>query len=83
MGPRRKDPIKHIVCPCLRVTEAEVRAAVRKYSLTTLKGINRCTEAGDGCTACHADLRRILREEPSSKKSRSARKGSSPILSHG
>lgn len=59
MTPRR-DPI---ICACLRVRESEIRRAVRNHRIACVEDITRFTEAGDGCTACHAELERVLEEE--------------------
>lgn len=48
------------VCHCLKVTEATVIRAIRLHGLTTVRDIREATEAGDGCTCCHAEIRELL-----------------------
>jgi bacterioferritin-associated ferredoxin len=48
------------VCRCLRITEEIVLSAVRDHDIQTLKDLRTLTGAGDGCTACHQELRRLL-----------------------
>jgi NAD(P)H-nitrite reductase large subunit len=58
MTPRHE---KHkVVCECLGVTEARIVSVIRDEGLTTLKQVRSCTEAGDGCTACHPAIREHL-----------------------
>jgi bacterioferritin-associated ferredoxin len=49
-----------IVCRCLDVSEAEIQEAVVTCNVQTVKELGVCTGAGQGCTACHAALRRYL-----------------------
>jgi bacterioferritin-associated ferredoxin len=49
------------VCRCLRVTAAEVRAAIVERGLSTVRDLAQCTGAGDGCMACHVRLAALLR----------------------
>ena len=49
-----------IVCPCLRVTERQVLAALAQRDIRTLHELRKATGAGEGCTACHAALRQLL-----------------------
>jgi NAD(P)H-nitrite reductase large subunit len=58
MTPRHEKP--KTVCECLGVTEARIVSAIRDGELTTLKQVRSCTEAGDGCTACHPAIREYL-----------------------
>jgi NifU-like protein len=51
-----------IICRCLQVTEAEVIAALATRDIRTLKDLRRHTSAGDGCTACHQELKKFLEE---------------------
>ena len=62
------------LCHCLKVTEEMLVEAVNRFGLQTLNDVRRHTGAGDGCTACHRQIRRVLLEaaQPSS---------SSPICS--
>ena len=49
-----------IVCRCLKVTEATVVEAIRVQGLLTVRDIREATEAGDGCTCCHAEIRELI-----------------------
>ena len=49
-----------LVCRCLRVTEATIVDAVGRFGLCTLAEVRSCTGAGDGCTACHKLICRLL-----------------------
>ena len=49
-----------VICRCLKITEEEVLSAVRDHDVQTLKDLRALTGAGDGCTACHRELRRLL-----------------------
>lgn len=67
MAPHRKglssektDPSDRIVCRCLQVTAAEIHDAVAVCELETIADICESTGAGDGCTACHVELRKLL-----------------------
>src|SRR5262245_17788524 len=51
-----------VVCHCLQVTEEFVVEAVQWLGLRTVKEIQQYTCAGDGCTACHTELRKIIDE---------------------
>src|SRR5262245_57612039 len=51
-----------IVCRCFGVKESTIGQAIATPGLRTVKEICKHTEAGDGCTCCHADLRRLLDE---------------------
>jgi bacterioferritin-associated ferredoxin len=58
---------ERFVCRCLQVTETELVEALITLELRTLKDIRRHTGAGDGCTACHRELKKYLeRYGPSS-----------------
>jgi bacterioferritin-associated ferredoxin len=50
------------ICRCLGVQESTVVEAIVTLGLRTVKEIRQHTGAGDGCTCCHAELRRCLRE---------------------
>jgi bacterioferritin-associated ferredoxin len=45
------------VCACLKVTHADLLAAVTRHEVRTFKDLCRYTGAGDGCMACHRRLR--------------------------
>jgi NAD(P)H-nitrite reductase large subunit len=64
----RKEPKKRYICECLKVTEADVLDAICKHEISDVKDITCFTQAGDGCTACHPALKKLLceRANPSS-----------------
>jgi len=45
------------VCACLKVTHADLLAAMARDDVRTLNDLCRYTGAGDGCMACHPRLR--------------------------
>lgn len=49
-----------VVCRCLKITEHEVISAITTLGLRTLNDVLQATEAGDGCTCCHRELRAYL-----------------------
>ena len=53
------------LCRCLKVTEAAVVQAIDTLGLQTVKEVRQHTGAGDGCTCCHAKIRRLLEAQPS------------------
>ena len=58
---------ERLVCRCLQVTEADLVSALMRFELRTLKEVRLHTGAGDGCTACHKELRRMLERSLSSE----------------
>lgn len=48
------------VCRCLRLTEEVLAEAVSTLDIKTVKELRQHTGAGEGCTACHAQLCRVL-----------------------
>lgn len=60
------DSSETIVCHCLGVSESTVADAVAICGLRTVKEVCRETGAGSGCTACHAQLRELLRKSSQS-----------------
>lgn len=56
-------PRTDYVCECLKISESQVRRAVRTEKLRTLQDVIRFTEAGDGCMTCHPALERIISAE--------------------
>jgi len=52
-------PIR-VVCRCLQVTEDEVATTIAALGLQTVKEVRQATGAGDGCTCCHAEIRKQL-----------------------
>jgi bacterioferritin-associated ferredoxin len=49
-----------VVCRCLGVTEDMVVHAIVTLGLRTLTELRSVTEAGDGCTCCHRELKEYL-----------------------
>lgn len=49
-----------IVCECLGTTEAEIISAITAQHLSSVRQVTACTQAGDGCTACHPAIARYL-----------------------
>jgi|GEM_PF-2542588 len=49
-----------VVCHCFKVTEETVVAAIRRHGLVTVREVRQMTEAGDGCTCCHAEIRELI-----------------------
>jgi bacterioferritin-associated ferredoxin len=53
------------VCHCLQVTEEMLLDALHTFDLRNLKEVRERTGAGDGCTACHRQLRAYLERHTS------------------
>lgn len=53
---------ERVVCRCLGITEKQVVQALRDQSVRDINDIACRTGAGDGCTACHKDLKRLIDE---------------------
>ncbi|MFO0965282.1 MAG: (2Fe-2S)-binding protein [Gemmataceae bacterium] len=51
---------ERVVCRCFNVTESQLRDAIARHDLRTIREIKRRTGAGDGCTCCHAELNEVL-----------------------
>jgi bacterioferritin-associated ferredoxin len=51
---------ERLVCRCLKVTEHEVVTAIRVHGITTIRELRTITQAGDGCTCCHKELKTYL-----------------------
>jgi bacterioferritin-associated ferredoxin len=49
-----------VICHCLQVTEDALLQVLGGEEICTLKDLRQRTGAGDGCTACHLELRQIL-----------------------
>lgn len=49
-----------IICHCLKVTEETVVNAIRRLGLRTINDVRYATEAGDGCTCCHVEIRQLI-----------------------
>jgi bacterioferritin-associated ferredoxin len=48
-----------VICHCLQVTE-DALLRVLGEEVCTLMDLRQRTGAGDGCTACHRELRQLL-----------------------
>lgn len=48
------------VCACLRITERQLLDTLARAPACSLRDLRRTLGAGDGCTACHDELRRYL-----------------------
>ena len=51
---------ERVVCRCLKVTEEQVIAAITTLGLGTISELRTVTEAGEGCTCCHDELKAYL-----------------------
>ena len=51
-----------LLCKCMKVTEPEVRRAIRRGA-RSIERIGETCEAGTGCTSCHPALKTLLAEE--------------------
>jgi bacterioferritin-associated ferredoxin len=49
-----------MVCHCLQVTEEMLVNAVEAFDLRSLHEVRDRIGAGDGCTACHRQLKRFI-----------------------
>jgi bacterioferritin-associated ferredoxin len=49
-----------LICRCLQVSEDVLLAALHRFELRTVQEVREHTGAGDGCTACHRAIRRLL-----------------------
>lgn len=54
-----------LLCKCFRVSEREVRRAIRRGA-RSIERIGDACEAGTGCQTCHPSLEALLREEAAS-----------------
>lgn len=54
-----------VICRCLNVRRSTIEAAVAVCGLASIRELKSTTGAGDGCTACHARLRELLRNSAS------------------
>lgn len=48
------------VCRCLRITESELAETIVSLRVCSFEQLRQCSEAGDGCTACHQRLREMV-----------------------
>jgi bacterioferritin-associated ferredoxin len=51
---------ERVVCRCLDVTETALLELLTTRDVRTIKEVRRFTGAGDGCTACHAEIKRYI-----------------------
>ena len=49
-----------VICHCLQITEEAVLTAVETLNIRSVKELRQHTGAGEGCTACHRELRRYV-----------------------
>jgi len=52
-----------VVCHCLQIRRSEIKTAADQGKFVTVRCIMQQTDAGTGCTACHAQIRRILADQ--------------------
>ena len=52
-----------VVCECLGVTEGQLNALLRSGRAATPAELAECTDAGNGCTACHPALRALCERQ--------------------
>jgi NifU-like protein len=60
---KKSDHSEEIVCFCLKVSEKDLIKAIRSHKITSIDDITHHTKAGDGCTACHPVLKKLLAQE--------------------
>ena len=53
---------EQVVCHCLRVRACDVREAIAKGQADSLRAVMQETQAGSGCSCCHAVIRQLLAE---------------------
>ena len=58
MGAKKKD---EIVCFCLKITEKELIKAIQSHKIQSVDDVIKHTKAGDGCTACHPVIKKLLK----------------------
>jgi bacterioferritin-associated ferredoxin len=75
------DTSDKIICPCLGVTEAEVRGAVSTGLVQSLERVMECTGAGTGCTACRRRVAALLAKCSAECADECARQPASQVLS--
>jgi bacterioferritin-associated ferredoxin len=52
-----------MVCHCLQVTEEMLLDALAAFELRTVHEVRERIGAGDGCTACHRQLKRYIERQ--------------------
>jgi NifU-like protein len=60
-----------VLCHCLGVTEETILNALSVFELRTVKEVRQHTGAGEGCTACHRQLRHLLQQHEQTVQSSS------------
>lgn len=68
-----------VVCRCLQVTEEVLLEAVTTFELRTVKDVREHTGAGDGCTACHRQIRHYLEQHRRDGEAQSVSSSAAPI----
>ena len=53
-------PTDEIVCHCLRVTGSQIKDRIAVGDCDRLQDVMKMTDAGTGCTACHARIRALI-----------------------
>lgn len=56
-----------VVCECLGVTEAQLTALLSSGRASTPEELGDCTDAGNGCTACHPAIRALCERQARAK----------------
>jgi bacterioferritin-associated ferredoxin len=54
------DCSERVLCACLNITEANVKAALVSLEIRSVQDLRQHTGAGDGCTASHRVLRTYI-----------------------
>ncbi len=49
-----------VVCHCLRVTASQIQDRLAITECDRLQDVMKMTDAGTGCTACHARIRELI-----------------------
>lgn len=60
-----------VVCHCLQIRRSDIKTAADMLKSPTVRCIIKSTDAGSGCTACHARIRRLLAEHAEETRSAS------------
>ncbi len=50
------------ICICKKITDRQIRKAVREDEVSNLRGLRTCLGACDQCGKCAAEARKIVRE---------------------
>jgi bacterioferritin-associated ferredoxin len=73
------DAADRVICPCLGVTEGEVRGAISTGQVGNLQRVMECTGAGTGCTACRRRLAALLESSREQLAERAAKAVPTPL----